>query len=362
MAAPYKRVTDAQFKALRVEAWEQEKASAPKCSRDQTKYGIAKWEAWCKREQYDPDDFSEGQIAMFAKYYAEECDPAYNSFRNIFPALAQRSKDLAVRSKLIPEGRPSQNPVVKSLKKVIGRRQQQELHEGGQINARDERQMTSEHFEKAMRVCFSLFEGHIALLLRAMMSLQLAMAARSIDTRRIRIANIAQKNYPQLTPGATSLSRGAITPDPAHAVICNSARDKGDKPGRITNRSIVRAADVQYCAESAMTDLLVYDLGLKGRLHEKTILRGHLLRWPNTSGEKELAPTTVGPSYKKGLKAAGMPCDLKVGRHSKKQDHPWSQGVQRGGPAGHARHGVQRRAARRGPRPQRHAGQLYADH
>ena len=317
MAAPYKRVTDEQFKALQVETWEEEKASAPKCSRDQVKYGIGKWKAWCKRENSDPDDTSDAQVAMFAKCFKEECDPAYNSFRSIFPALAQHRKDLAVRGKVVPEGRPSQNPVVKSLKKTIGRRQQKELHNGGEINARNERQMTSEHFGKAMRVCFSLFGGQVALLLRAMMSLQLAMAARSIDTRRIKIANIAQTNYPQLSPGATSLSRGAVGPDPAHTVICNSALDKGNKPGRIANRSIVRAADVQYCAESAMTDLLVYDLGIPGRLHEKRILQGHLLRWPSTSGEKELAPTTVGPSYKKVLKAIDMPCDLKVGRHSK---------------------------------------------
>ena len=246
MAPQYKRVTDAQFKALQVETWEDEKASAPKCSRDKLKYGTAKWTGWCAREHYDPDDTSDAQIAMFAKYFADECDPAYNSFRNIFPALAQHRKDLAVQGKAVPEGRPSQNPVVRSLKKVVGRRQQHELHESGQLKARDERQMTPEHYEKAMRVCLTMFCGQTALLLRAMLSLQVAMAARSIDTRRIRTANIAQKNYPLLTPGATSMRGGALGPDPAHAIICNSARDKGAGPDRIVNRSVVRAADVEY--------------------------------------------------------------------------------------------------------------------
>ena len=49
----------------------------------------------------------------------------------------------------------------------------------------------------------------------------------------------------------------------------------------------------------------------------KTILEGHLLRWPKTSGKRELAATTLGPTYKKMLTAAGMQCDLKVGRRSK---------------------------------------------
>ena len=185
MALQYKRVTDEQFKSLQVEAWEEEKASAPKCSRDQIKYGVAKWTAWCAREHYDPDNTSDAQVAMFAKYFAYECDSAYNSFRNIFPALAQHRKNLAVQGKAVPEGRPSQNPVVRSLKKVVGRRQQQELHESGQLNARDERQVTLEHYEKAMQVCLTLFCGQTGLLLRAMLSLQVAMAARSIDTRRI---------------------------------------------------------------------------------------------------------------------------------------------------------------------------------
>ena len=327
MASPYKRVTNEHFKALWVEAWEQEKASAPKCSRDQTKYGIAKWTAWCAREHYDPDDTSEAQIAMFAKYFAEECDPAYNSFRNIFPALAQHRKDLAVRGKVVPEGRPSQNPVVRSLKKVVGRRQQKELHESGQLNARNERQMTPEHYEKAMQICLTLFGGQKALLLRAMVSLQVTMAARSVDTRRIRTANIAQKHYALLTPGATSLRGGALGPDPAHATIFNSALDKGSKPGRIANRSIVRAADVEYCAESAVTDVLRFDLSQPGRLHVKTILEGHLLRWPNTSGKRELAATTLGPAYKKMMTAAGMPCNMKVGRHSKNRSTHGAKGL-----------------------------------
>ena len=66
-----------------------------------------------------------------------------------------------------------------------------------------------------------------------------------------------------------------------------------------------------------MTDVIIFDLTQPGRLHVKTNLEGHLLRWPSTSGKRELAATTLGPTYKKMMTAAGMPCDMKVGRHSK---------------------------------------------